>query len=249
MLVLSDDQSKGTMAAMPKVLSKIRDMGVTFQNGVIPTSVCCPSRASLLTGNLAHSTGVYSNEPSRYGGWPAFRDDENQTLATELSAAGYRTGLFGKYMNGFTELGWEVDGEAAIPPGWDEFVVMNPLGDRDSTYYNYSLVGTQLEGPFERRAADYSTDVLRDQALEFIRSTPEGEPFFVMLSVAGPHGPAKPAPRHRGLVGPARHPPAGGGEREGHERQAGLVAGSAARGRAESEARAASGDGDAAKRR
>lgn len=196
-LVLADDQPKGTMAAMPGVRSEIRDLGVTFQNGVIPTTLCCPSRSALLSGRLAHGTGVYSNHPgSSFGGWPAFRDDENQTLATELSAGGYRTGFFGKYMNGYNRYGWQVDGKKAIPPGWDEFLAIKPPGDNDAAYYDYSLIGTQQAGPFGEAPEDYSTDVLRDQAVEFARSTPSDQPFFVMLSVFGPHSPLQPAPRH-----------------------------------------------------
>lgn len=196
-LVLSDDQPTGTMAAMPGVLSRIAEQGQTFRNGVIPTSVCCPSRAALLSGDFAHTTGVYSNSGEYFGGWPAFEDDENRTLVTELSDAGYRTALFGKYMNGYTQYGWGVDGEASIPPGWDQFVVFNPL-NAANVYYAYSLVGTQMLGPYGRTAADYSTDVLSSLAVDFVQETPSSRPFFLMLSVFGPHSPSLPAPRHDG---------------------------------------------------
>lgn len=197
-IVLSDDQPKGTMAAMPGVRSRIRDEGITFSNAIIPSSICCPARTSLLSGNFSHTTGVYSNNPEYYGGWPAFEDDENRTLATELSDAGYRTGLFGKYLNGYSKYGWQVSGPRSMPPGWDEFVVMDPLDDADADYYSYSLYGTQFAGPFGRTAADYSTDVIRNYAVDFVQTTPDDKPLFMMVNVFGPHGPFTPAPRHEG---------------------------------------------------
>ena len=208
-LVLSDDQPKGTLAAMPAVSSRIRDKGVLFRNAVIPTSLCCPSRAALLSGNLAHTTGVYSNDQDNYGGWSAFHDDEDQTLATELSAAGYQTGLFGKYFNGFQG----VAPGGYVPPGWDAFRVLQKDDGGDAGYYNYSLTG--LPNHYGSTPEDYSTDVLRDLAVDFIESAPSDQPLFVELSVFGPHDPYKPAPRHAGAwAHRAFVPPAGMNERD-----------------------------------
>ena len=198
-VILTDDQPTGTMAAMPAVTSLIGDQGATFTQGVIPTSLCCPSRASLLSGDFAHTTGVYTNQSGPIGGWEAFRDDESQTLATALDGAGYRTGLFGKYMNGYVRHGWQASQQASIPAGWDEFVVVAPHGRGDGTYYDYDLVGTQQLGPFGTAEADYSTDVTAGLAVDFVQTSPADAPLFLMWAPYGPHGPVTPAPRHAGL--------------------------------------------------
>ena len=80
---------------MPTVQAELVRKGVTFTNAFVVNPLCCPSRASLLTGLYSHSTGVYTN-----GGFTNFKD--TSTLATWLRRAGYRTGFFGKYLNGYT---------------------------------------------------------------------------------------------------------------------------------------------------
>ena len=75
--------------------------GVTFEHAFASVPECCPSRASLLTGQYAHNHGVTSNEPPE-GGFNAFADES--TLPVWLEDAGYRTGYVGKYLNGY---GWE----------------------------------------------------------------------------------------------------------------------------------------------
>jgi arylsulfatase A-like enzyme len=74
-IIVSDDQPKGVLDAMPTVENELAAKGLTLTNGIIPTSVCCPSRASLLTGNYAHTTGVYGDTVASHGGWPTFYRD------------------------------------------------------------------------------------------------------------------------------------------------------------------------------
>src|SRR5919204_330803 len=93
--------------AMPHVKRILVNHGVTFRNGFVVNSVCCPSRTAILTGMYSHSTGVYTLSPPD-GGFAAF--DDRPTVATWLDARGYTTGLFGKYLNGY--------GGTYIPPGW-----------------------------------------------------------------------------------------------------------------------------------
>jgi arylsulfatase A-like enzyme len=66
-----DDQAEGTLDAMPIVRKRLLERGVSVANGIIPTSWCCPSRATLLTGQYARTTGVYHNVGA-HGGWPTF---------------------------------------------------------------------------------------------------------------------------------------------------------------------------------
>ena len=84
-LVLTDDQPIGTLQGMPEVSRLLAARGTTFPNAIVPTSLCCPSRTSLLTGKLATATGIYSNESDTgYGGYPAVKAAglENDTIAT-----------------------------------------------------------------------------------------------------------------------------------------------------------------------
>lgn len=193
-LILTDDQGDDMFGPMPLVRSEILDRGVTFRNGVSPTPLCCPARAALLTGTYAHTNGVWTNQP-RLGGWATFADREGQTLATALDAAGYQTGFFGKYLNG-----WSKPAESVVPPGWDSFAAMRGSAGGAGAYYNYQLRGTGPEETFGSAASDYSTDVLAEKSSSFISSTDPADPFFVVYAPYGPHGPSTPAPRHDGTL-------------------------------------------------
>ena len=107
-LIVLDDQHVGTLHWMPTVANEIVRKGKLFKNAMVPTSVCCPSRASLLTGRYSHDTKVWGNGR----GWKTFVEAgmEDRTVAVWLKAAGYRTALIGKYLN-------EYQGTGA-PPGW-----------------------------------------------------------------------------------------------------------------------------------
>jgi arylsulfatase A-like enzyme len=94
--VLTDDQRWDALNRMPKLQAALADHGVKFTNAVVDNPWCCPSRASFLTGNRSHMTGVWNNNPY---GWGRFKD--GSTLATWLHSAGYRTALVGKYLNGY----------------------------------------------------------------------------------------------------------------------------------------------------
>jgi arylsulfatase A-like enzyme len=177
-LVLTDDQRWDTLSAMPAVRQHLVDQGVTFTNGFVVNSLCCPSRASILTGRYSHSTGVYGNRPP-FGGFGSFRD--SATIATRLHGAGYRTAWFGKYLNGY--------GGRYVPPGWDRWIAFTSFG-----YYRYGL---NVDGWVHRRGEhpEYSTDLLSAHAVSFIRSTPR--PFFLVYAPFAPHAPATPALRHQ----------------------------------------------------
>jgi len=187
-VILADDQRWDALGdvhglggpAMPIVTAELGGAGVTFANAFVSDPVCGPSRASILGGKYAHNHGVLRNNGEN-GGAQFF--DDTQTLATVLSAAGYRTGLVGKYINGYESLA------PYVPPGWTDwhaFVLPN--------YYNYKLVDT---GVIHTHTTDYSTDALANLAKQFI-SAASGAPFFLLFAPYGPHAPAIPAPRHDG---------------------------------------------------
>ena len=117
-----------------------------------------------------------------------FRPREGSTIATWLDAAGYRTGLVGKYLNGYGK------GRAtSVLPGWDTWrAFVQPPG-----YFNYSLSVDGVPTPFGSDAASYSTDVLAGYATDFIRTVPAEEPLFLWFGPNAPHNPYTPAPRHK----------------------------------------------------
>src|SRR3712207_8254768 len=77
---------------------------MTFTSAFVPTALCCPSRATIMRGQYTHNTGIWLNRNSPSGGWEGYksRGYENNNVATSLDGAGYRTGLFGKYLNGYS---------------------------------------------------------------------------------------------------------------------------------------------------
>ena len=70
-VIVSDDQRWDTLRDMPAVMTSIVARGVRYPNAMVPTSLCCPSRSSVLLGQYAHSTGVWSNVAPT-GGWVRF---------------------------------------------------------------------------------------------------------------------------------------------------------------------------------
>jgi N-acetylglucosamine-6-sulfatase len=72
-----------------------------FQRAFVSVSLCCSSRATIMRGQYAHNSGVWTNGDGIDGGWQGYKTHggEQDNLATRLHDAGYRTGLFGKYLN------------------------------------------------------------------------------------------------------------------------------------------------------
>jgi N-acetylglucosamine-6-sulfatase len=189
--VLTDDLTVDLLRYMPTVRGMQRQ-GVTFSSYFVSDSLCCPSRATLLTGRYPHSTGMRTNVwPT--GGWKVFarRGAERSTYATDLHAQGYRTGMFGKYLNEYKPT------SGHVPPGWDTWAVSG----KGYHEFNYNL---NVDGRVIRyggRPRDYLTDVLARRSERFIRdAVDDGRPFFAELSTFAPHGPATPAPRDRGKL-------------------------------------------------
>lgn len=190
-LVVTDDQRTELLTGMTQVQRLLVDKGTRFSRAMVPTALCCPSRTSILTGLYSRHTGIYGNGRvggTKWGGWGQFkrRGLESRTIATALRGAGYRTGIFGKYLNNFSRLA----PEGYTPPGWDAFTV---FWRPSAAYYQYTLTDGTYYGAGEE---DYSTDVLAAKARAFIRATPRRQPLFVMLTPYGPHRPYASAPRY-----------------------------------------------------
>ena len=118
---MTDDQrADGTLDVMPQTRRRIGRQGVTFTDAHATTPKCCPSRASFFTGRYAHNHGVISNSQ---GQAPA---PEADRPAARCSGAGYRTAIFGKYLNA-----WPVE---VNPPFFDEWAISN--GGFENTFWN-----------------------------------------------------------------------------------------------------------------
>jgi N-acetylglucosamine-6-sulfatase len=184
-LILTDDQRWDQLWSMPNVQHELVDKGVTFENAFVVNSLCCPSRASILTGGYSHTTGVYSNNPP-HGGFDSFRPDEHSTIATWLRKAGYTTALVGKYLNHYGAAGKA----GYVPQGWSRWIA---LAIDTVKYYDYPL---NIDGTivhYDHRPRDYSTDVLANRAVKVIHKA-KG-PLFLYYAPSAPHGPANPDPR------------------------------------------------------
>ncbi len=200
LLVLTDDQRADTMWAMPLTRALIGSRGIEFAESFVSTSLCCPDRASILTGLYAHNHGVQSN-----AGALVF-DHNGDTIARQLQEnGGYRTALLGKYMvQTGTALGtW-------VPPGWDQWQVFMEGGNDGSgrLYYNYHLNENGALRKYGSDPADYSTDLLGGRARSLIAAW-RSRPWFIELSVFAPHPKPIPADRHIGAYGgvPPHRPP------------------------------------------
>jgi N-acetylglucosamine-6-sulfatase len=186
--ILADDMRKDDLKYMPKTRSALGDKGMTFSSAFVSNALCCPTRATIMRGQYAHNTGVWSNKGSS-GGLRAYRGNGNEkdNVATRLDATGYRTGLFGKYLNQYS-------GTKGKPPGWDKWFAHT----HGSRYYNYKINDDGKIINYGSTSADYETDGIADHAKTFIRTTAKaGVPFFAYVAPRAPHSPATPATRDR----------------------------------------------------
>jgi arylsulfatase A-like enzyme len=204
-LILADDLDVSHVQFMPLLRKHLTARGTTLTNAFATYSVCAPSRASILTGQYAHNHGVLENRPPR-GSFRKFFNDgrEASTVATWLRAAGYRTGLIGKYINYYPLQ----RNPGYVPPGWDDwrgfFDFLSMAENR--AYYEYDLNENGKVVRYGDDLKDYQTDVLRDKALDFIARTGDDQPFFLYLAPFAPHAPVTPAERHLKLFPDLRAP-------------------------------------------
>lgn len=182
-IVMSDDQSPEMMRALPTITRELGDRGATFTNAFASYPLCCPARATLLTGEYAHNHGTEGNNRLSGGGYQALIDPD-RNLAAWLQADGYDTAFAGKWLNGLRT-------PRVAPPGWDQWSgLVGEGGDGLSSYYDFHIFepdGTPRS--YGDQPADYQTDVLtRDYALPYITAAAtEPGPFFLWLAYHPPH--------------------------------------------------------------
>ena len=170
-IIISDDQRYDTLDYMPLTQAQLFDRGITFARAYVTTPVCCPSRSSILTGMYAHNHFAYDN----------YSPLDKPTLVRYLHAAGYYTGMVGKYLNSW-------DGSAR--PEFDEWVVFAGHGSAQR-YFDPLL---NVNGEWVQHYG-YFTHLLRDYALDFLNRAKRREaPYLLIFAPNAPHEPATPAP-------------------------------------------------------
>ena len=203
LVLMTDDQTLDSMSVMPKTRELIGDRGATFTRSFASYALCCPSRATLYTGQYAHNHGVLSNMPPS-GGYT--RLDTSNWLPLWLQAAGYRTMHVGKFLNGYGRLSPPTE----VPPGFNDW-----HGTVDPSTYNFYGYTVNENGVLRtyggaREPQFYSTDFFARRADELIAAAaPSDQPFFMSVAFLAPHsgGPREPddprghgtpavAPRH-----------------------------------------------------
>jgi len=197
--VLTDDLSMNLVRYMPS-LQALQQRGMTFTNYTVADSLCCPSRASIFTGEFPHNTGVLSNTAPT-GGYSAFQahGDQRQTFAVSLRRAGYRTGFFGKYLNGYNPVS-----HPRKPPGWSDWAAVDRHGYR-AYGYDMSVNGKIVHHGYQPR--DYLTSVLDRMSQRFIGSAAAGgTPFALEVATFSPHSPYVAAPADRDSFQALRQP-------------------------------------------
>lgn len=200
---MTDDQTFAELSGMPKTLKLIGAKGVRFDRSYVSYPVCCPSRATYLTGQYAHNHGVMGLYPPT-GGYGRF--DKGNALPVWLQRAGYHTAHLGKFLNGYG------DQEAAdVPPGWSDW-------HATVDYSTYQMWGYRINDngrirtygrAMEENPRLYQTDVLASKAAGIVKRHAGGQqPLFLSVNFLAPHHEARsiqrrsgllvrPAPRHR----------------------------------------------------
>lgn len=199
---LADDLDVDSVAHMPAVQRLLVARGTSFDNFLVNVPFCCPSRVTALRGQYAHNTKVFGNRPPD-GGFELFYQQglEGSTIATWLQAAGYRTFLAGKYLNGYPA-GVK---PTYVPPGWSQWFVT--VQGRPYSQYDYTLNENGTLVAYGHRPEDYGADVTTRQVTALVeQAAKDGVPFFAFVAVHNPHGPSVPAARHEALFAEATAP-------------------------------------------
>jgi arylsulfatase A-like enzyme len=173
--VITDDQMRSTLGKMPQVWDRMVRRGTRFYRGYAAVPLCGPARVSMVTGMYVHNHRVTTNRTLR----PVVRRGLDQdTVATRLQAAGWTTGYFGKYLNGYPEM------PRHVAPGWDRWVGFIAGGDGR---FNVDGDLREVEGRPDAFAVTHLRRFLRNRR----------GPWFAVFAPTSPHAPYDPSPRNR----------------------------------------------------
>jgi arylsulfatase A-like enzyme len=174
--IMADDHAAhavgayGSRVNQTPQLDRIARDGLRLDRCFCVNSICTPSRACILTGKYSHKNGV-----------PVFNrfDGAQPTVAKHLQAAGYYTGMIGK---------WHLGSD---PTGFDRWTILPGQG----VYHNPAF----LESAGRRTIHGYVTDIITDLAIDFLKHRPKDKPFFLMCHHKAPHRPWSPDDKHFAL--------------------------------------------------
>jgi len=189
--ILTDDQRWDCLSCVGHPLlqtphmDRIAREGTRFTNMFVTTSLCSPSRVSMLSGLYAHKHGVTNN----FTDYPA----NLRSFPQQLQSVGYETAYIGK---------WHMDEESDDPrPGFDYWASHKGQGMYYDTPFNINGKRDILKGYYTTRVTDLAVDWLKDR--------PQDRPFMLMLGHKAPHTPAVPEPKYANLFDdvPIDYPP------------------------------------------
>lgn len=190
-MIMADDMRADDLRFAPHLRTLVAKQGISFSNAFSPYPLCCPARASFLTGRYAHNHGVlWHTAPYGFGSI-----NDSTTIATSLQAAGYRTMFIGKYLNGYGVQRSRVTGKASykyVPRGWHDWYAsfQNPRVKRiHGDTYNYFDSPYNINGRVRNSfRGKYQTNVLGKFATKLTRKHANRPgPFFMWLSFLAPH--------------------------------------------------------------
>jgi arylsulfatase A-like enzyme len=186
-VVMADDMRADDLRFMPHVRDLVAARGLTYENTFSPYPLCCPARASFLTGQYAHHHRVLGNAaPYGFGGF-----DDSATVATSLQEAGYRTAFVGKYLNDYGLVPSRATGaESAtfVPAGWSDWhgLLQVPYPVGAGTYHYFHPVLNE-NGAVRSYEGEYQTTLLGRIARDVVVESAGEQPFFLYLSTLAPH--------------------------------------------------------------
>lgn len=191
--IYTDDQNLAEFEPryMPRTFKLLADPGTVFSDYVVATPLCCPSRATYVTGNYPHNSGVFSNRR----GYSQLKGKFN-TLPVWMRNAGYRTAWIGKFLQGY-ESG--VPDPLVAAPGIDDwFATFEPR------YYDYDVAENGESVHYGNRSRDYYTNVITREAADLVeRQAKRKRPLFMTINNLAPHHGGGDAGRCTDVVPPA----------------------------------------------
>jgi arylsulfatase A-like enzyme len=192
-LIMTDDQpaSTATPAAMPNLHRLLIGQGTSFSNYVVTTPLCCPSRATTITGQYGHNNGVLRNDYADLIG-------KRNVLPAWLQRAGYNTAHVGKFLNGF---GSFLASQKEVAPGWDFWFTQF----ENKAYYDWKASKNGRSVSFGDDDSDHLTEVTNRRAANWTRKlVKKPDPFYLQVDYYAPHG--APGRDRRCLFGPVPAP-------------------------------------------
>ncbi len=194
----TDDMNVSDLSVMRNTLSLLAAHGTYFKNSYVSYPLCCPSRATFLTGQYAHNHHVLTDQ--RFGDL-----DSSNTLAVWLKRDKYRTAMVGKYLNGYG-----IADPRLVPQGWTKWFALT--GGTEQHRYNFKLNENGKVRRYGRKPSDYIDYVLGSKVNTLLKKwTPSPRPFFLYYNPNNPHGEAgtpvwstrdpEPAPKYLGVFG------------------------------------------------